>query len=167
MTAFLGPLAEQLDLNEVDGRAQFRPAGEEGRRWLTERGVPAVLRPLLAAISGEGAGALPRDAVDDVHDRLAVAVASPVERANVLLSWLGRLTVPAEALWGEGVLVRQLLARLDRDDIAAAAIGTRTGDAAMGLVNLVMHHGDDGTLADAVSPTLRQLFPPGPTTGEP
>ncbi|MFI6160650.1 hypothetical protein ACIA59_11940 [Micromonospora haikouensis] len=32
--------------------------------------------------------------------------------------------------------------------------------AAAGVVNLVMHSGDDGTLARAIGPTLRHLFPP-------
>ncbi|WP_405433560.1 hypothetical protein [Micromonospora sp. NBC_00617] len=58
--------------------------------------------------------------------------------------------------------MRQLLAELALPDIAAAAAETRTGDVATGVVNLVMRSGDDGTLATAISPTLRQLFPPAP-----
>lgn len=114
----------------------------------------------MAAATGQQCGE-PSDAhVDDVRRQLTAAMPSPTGRAVVLLSWLGRLSVPVKALWGEGVLVRKLLADLALPDIAAAAAETRTGHAAAGVVNLVMHSGDDGTLARAIGPALRQLFPP-------
>ncbi|MEU8265383.1 hypothetical protein AB0C02_32890 [Micromonospora sp. NPDC048999] len=93
---------------------------------------------------------------------LTAATPSPGARAAILLSWLGRLPIPAEALWGEGVLVRQLLADLRPSDVATAAAETRTGHVATGVINLIMHTGGDGTLATAIGPTLRQLFPPAP-----
>jgi hypothetical protein len=152
LTAFLAPLAGLLDLNEVDGRPQFRPAGEEGERCLREHGVPDVLHPALRVVTGEQAGALSREAVDDLRRRLTDATPAPVDRAAVLLSWLGHLTIPVEALWGEGVLVRKLLTHLTADDIASAATGIRTGHTAMGIVNLTMHQGDDGTLPTPSAP---------------
>ncbi|MEV4496268.1 hypothetical protein AB0J84_11250 [Micromonospora arborensis] len=158
LTSFLAPLADLLNLQE--GRPQFRPTGREGKRYLIERGVPGVLHPVLLAATGQQCGELSETHVDDVRRRLAAATPSATSRAAILLSWLGRLPIPAEAFWGEGVLVRQLLADLALPDIAAAAAETRTGDVATGVVNLVMHSGDDGTLATAIGPTLRQLFPP-------
>ncbi|GIG93423.1 hypothetical protein [Plantactinospora endophytica] len=163
LTALLAPLADLLNLHE--GRPQFRPAGKAGKRYLTERGVPDVLHPVLVAVTGQQSGELSDAQVDDARRRLTAAMPSPAGRAAVLLSWLGRLCIPAEALWGEGVLVRQLLADLAPPDIATAVAETRTGEVAMGVVNLVMHSGDDGMLATAVDPTLRQLFPPAPATG--
>jgi hypothetical protein len=160
LTSFLAPLADLLNLHE--GRPQFRPAGKEGKRYLTERGVPDVLHPVLVAATGQQCGELSDAQVDDVRRRLTAATPSPTARAAILLSWLGRLPIPAEALWGEGVLVRQLLADLRLPDVATAAAETRTGHVATGVINLIMHSGDDGTLATAIGPTLRQLFPPAP-----
>ncbi|MFK3984320.1 hypothetical protein ACI2K4_28600 [Micromonospora sp. NPDC050397] len=155
---FLAPLADLLNLHE--GHPQFRPAGRAGERSLSERGVPEVLHPVLAAVTGQQAGQLSDAQVDDIRRRLAAATPSAVGRAAILLSWLGRLSIPAEALWGEGALIRRLLADLALPDLATAAAETRTGHVAMGVVNLVMHSGDDGTLAMAVGPTLRHLLPP-------
>ncbi|MER7894436.1 hypothetical protein ABTX15_32010 [Micromonospora sp. NPDC094482] len=160
LTSFLAPLADLLNLQER--RPQFRPTGREGKRYLIERGVPSVLHPVLVAATGQQCGELSDTHVDDVRRRLTAATPSATDRAAILLSWLGRLPIPAEAFWGEGVLVRQLLADLALPDIAAAAAEARTGDVATGVVNLVMHSGDDGTLATAIGPTLRQLFPPAP-----
>ncbi|MFD1321392.1 hypothetical protein [Micromonospora sonneratiae] len=160
LTSFLAPLADLLNLHE--GRPQFRPAGEAGKRYLTERGVPDVLHPVLVAVTGQQSGELSDEQVDDVRRRLTAVTPSPIDRAAILLSWLGRLPIPAEALWGEGVLVRQLLAELALPDVATATADTRTGHVAMGVVNLAMHFGDDDTLARAIGPTLRQLFPPAP-----
>ncbi|MET7862774.1 hypothetical protein [Micromonospora taraxaci] len=158
LTSFLAPLADLLNLRE--GRPQFRPAGKKGKRYLDERGVPDVLHSVLVAATGQQCGELSDAHVDDVRRRLTAAIPSPTARAAILLSWLGRLPIPAEALWGEGVLVRQLLADLSLPDVAAAAAETRTGHVATGVINLIMHSGDDGTLATAIGPTLRQLFPP-------
>jgi len=160
LAAFLAPLADRLDLHE--GRPQFRPAGPAGHRYLATRAVPDVLRPVLVAMTGQQAGDLADARVEEIRRRLAAAMPSPVEQARALLSWLGRLSTPAEALWGEGALVRRLLAHLSPAEIAAASAATGTGDMAMGVVNLTMHTGDDGTLAAAIGPTLRHLFPPSP-----
>ncbi|WP_208758392.1 hypothetical protein [Micromonospora violae] len=160
LTSFLGPLADLLHLHE--GRPQFRPAGKRGKRYLTERRVPDVLHPVLVAASGQQCGELSDTQVDGIRRRLTAAMPYPTARAAILLSWLGRLPIPAEALWGEGVLVRQLLADLSPHDVATAAAETRTGHVATGVINLIMHSGDDGTLTTAVGPTLRHLFPPTP-----
>ncbi|MDG4840290.1 hypothetical protein O7631_27500 [Micromonospora sp. WMMD967] len=160
LTSFLAPLAELLNLRE--GRPQFRPAGKKGKRYLDERGVPGVLHSVLVAVTGQQCGELSDAHVDDIRRRLAAAMPSPTARAATLLSWLGRLPIPAEALCGEGVLVRQLLADLSLLDVAAAAAQTRTGHVATGVINLIMHSGDDGALATAIGPTLRHLFPPTP-----
>jgi hypothetical protein len=163
LASFLEPLADRLNLHE--GMPQFRPAGEAGRRYLAGRGAPEVLRPVLVTLTGQQAGELPDAQVDDVRCQLAATMPGRVERATALLSWLGRLTVPAEAFWGDGALARQLLADQSRVDLAAAATRTRTDAVAMGVVNLALHNGDDGTLAAAVGPTLRRLFPPATATG--
>ncbi|WP_157437894.1 hypothetical protein [Actinoplanes subtropicus] len=156
--AFLAPLVDRLNLYEQ--RPQFRPAGKAGWRYLVERGVPESLYPSLLTVTGQQAGELPAEQVDDIRRRLIAAMPSAVDRALVLLSWLGRLPVPAEALWGEGRLIRQLLADLSAPERAAAASGAASADVAMGVVNMAMHGEDDGTLAAAIGPTLRQLFPP-------
>lgn len=160
IASFLAPLAELMHLHE--GRPQFRPAGKAGKRYMAERRIPDVLHPLLLAVNGQQVGELSDDKFDEIQRRLTAATPSPVDRATILLSWLGRLTIPAEALWGEGVLVRRLLADLSRPDIATAADRADTGHAAMGAVNLILHWGDDGTLATAIGPTLRRLFPAAP-----
>ncbi|MFV2020539.1 hypothetical protein [Micromonospora sp. LOL_023] len=158
LAAFVPPLADLLGLHETN--PQFRPAGEAGRRYLTKRGVPHVLHPVLVTVTGQQSGELAEAQIDDVRHRLDAIMPSPTGRAMILLSWLGRLPIPTEAFWGEGILVRRLLADLALPDIATAAADTRTGHVAMGVVNLVMHSGDNGTLAAAIGPTLRQLFPP-------
>jgi hypothetical protein len=163
LATFLTPLADLLGLHETN--SQFRPAGEAGRRHLTERGVPHVLHPVLVTVTGQQSGDLPETQIDDIRHALEVIMPAPTGRATILLSWLGRLPIPAEALWGEGILVRRLLADLATPDVTTAATDTRTGHTAMGVVNLVMHSGDDGTLATAIAPTLRQLFPPPRRSG--
>ncbi|MEO3748877.1 hypothetical protein [Plantactinospora sp. B5E13] len=119
-----------------------------------------MLHPVLVTVTGQQAGELSDARIDDVRRRLTDAMPSLTGRAAILLPWLGRLPIPAEALWGEGVLVRRLLADLTLPDVAAAAAEIRTGHVAMGVVNRVMHSGDDGTLATAVGPTLPHMFPP-------
>ncbi|MEU8080937.1 hypothetical protein AB0B31_36470 [Catellatospora citrea] len=160
LASFLAPLADLLNLHE--GQPQFRPAGKTAKQYLAERGVPEVLHAVMVTITGQQAGELSEDQVDDIRRLLAATTPAPIDRAVLLLSWLGRLTIPAEALWGEGVLVRQLLADLSLPYITTAASDTRTAHVAMGAVNLALHAGDDGTLAMAVGPTLRQLFPAAP-----
>lgn len=155
---FLAPLTELLDLHE--GRPQFRPAGKRGQRHLVDRAVPDVLHPVLLQFTGQGVGEFSAKQVEEVRQILTAAVHSPEERAAILLSWLGRLPVPAEALWGEGVLIRQLLADLSRTDLIAGATTTNSAHVVMGVINTAMHGGDDLQLSDAVSPTLRRLLPP-------
>jgi hypothetical protein len=157
LTPFLGLLADLLDLHETD--PQFRPAGQPGEQQLAKHGVPEVLRPILGPLTGQQAAELTTEQSGEVRRLFTSAFPAPVDAATVLLSWLGRLSIPNEALWGEGVLVRQLLADLPSDDIAAAAAGRPTGEIAMGAVNLAMHAGDDGRLAAAIRPALHLLFP--------
>ncbi|MFJ7158734.1 hypothetical protein ACIQUQ_27850 [Streptomyces sp. NPDC101118] len=106
---FSSPLAGALGLSE--GRPQFRPAGPgpHGTGLLAERGVPEVLRPALAEVSGLDAGRLPEARFAALRDRLVEAVPDAAERTLALLSWLGRLPDPMEADFGEGLLVRALL----------------------------------------------------------
>jgi hypothetical protein len=158
LAQFFAPLSDLLDLHEGD--RQFRRAGKAGLRDLAARGVPEVLHPVLAGVSGEQAGQLPPPEVDAIRRLLTDAVPAEVDRAGILLSWLGRLPVLAEAFWGDGALVRRLLAEVPVSSVATAAAGTGSGHVVMGVVNLVMHTDDDGTLAGAVVPALRRLFPP-------
>ncbi|MEV6967899.1 hypothetical protein AB0M47_22595 [Hamadaea sp. NPDC051192] len=153
---FYGPLTDLLQLHE--GRPQFRPAGEKALRHLADRKVPEVLRPVLASMTGQEAGGLSDEQVGKLRRLLVGHEPSPTRRAEMLLGWLGRLSVPAEALWGEGVLVRQLLADIASHDIATAADDRRTGHIAMGIINLVQHNGDDRTLTSPIVPILRELF---------
>ncbi|MCP2323931.1 hypothetical protein HDA40_002438 [Hamadaea flava] len=153
---FYGQLTDLLQLQEA--RPQFRPAGKKALRHLADRNVPEVLRPVLASIAGQQAGELPAEQVGNLRQLLASSDPSPTHRATQLLDWLGRLPVPAEALWGEGVLVRQLLVGIAPHDIATAADNHRTGHIAMGIINLVQHNGDDGTFTSSIVPTLRELF---------
>lgn len=110
LTTFLAPLADLLNLHE--GHPQFRPAGKPGEEQPAKHGVPEVLRPMLGAITGQQAGELSGEQVDGLRSQLTAAIPSRVDLATALLPWLGRLSIPAEALWGEGILVRQLLAVL-------------------------------------------------------
>ncbi|MGW4466043.1 hypothetical protein [Micromonospora sp. NPDC004704] len=78
--------------------------------------------------------------------------------AEALLKWLGRLPYPTEeALWGEGVLVRRLLATLTDTDIITAAAN---GDSAMvlGALNWSAHQPDGRMIAAAINPPLRRLL---------
>ncbi|MEU8376556.1 hypothetical protein AB0C22_26030 [Micromonospora sp. NPDC048894] len=158
---FLTPLTDLLNLHE--GHPQFRPAGNAGRQHLTERAVPHVLHPALLPLTGQQAGALSTTQLDAMNDQLTAAAPSPVDRAGILLSWLGRLPIPAEAYWGEGALIRHLLADIPRADIATAARHAPTAHTTMGVVNLALHSGDDGTLTTAIGPALRRLLPAVPT----
>ncbi|MFY1683653.1 hypothetical protein ACN265_19160 [Micromonospora sp. WMMD730] len=157
---FLAPLTDLLNLHE--GHPQFRPSGDAGRQHLTERAVPHVLHPALLPLTGQQAGELSTAQLEAMNNQLATATPSPVDRAGILLSWLGRLPVPAEAYWGEGALIRHLLADIPRADIATAARHTPTAHTAMGVVNLALHSGDDGTLTTAIRPTLRRLLSVAP-----
>lgn len=161
LAMFQAPLTDWLNLHE--GRPQFRPAGKAGRPYLAERGVPEVLHPMLLAVSGQQAGELPDAQVDDARRRFTAAMPSPVDRAMALLSWLGRLSVPCEATWGEGVLVRRLLAALPEADLTAASAAASSAHVVMGVVNTATYSEDNGMLALAIGPALRQLFPPNRT----
>jgi hypothetical protein len=157
LACFMAPLVEALDLRE--GRPQFRPAGVAGQAALEARGVPEELHPLLAGFSGRQAAAVPAATIDCLWHRLVHLAPEPVDRAGVLLSWLGHLPVTGEALFGEGVLVRRLLAELSTLDIRAAA-ATPTGHIVMGVVNWSLwNHEDTGALAAAIGPTLRAVLP--------
>jgi hypothetical protein len=153
---FLAPLTERLGL--VEGDPQFRPAGAAALSCLAARRAPEVLHPVLAGLTGLEVGALSPVRTEDLDRILTAAIPAPVDRAVALLSWLGRLPVPAEALWGEGVLVRGLLAGLSREDLTTAA-ATNSAHVAMGVINVVMHGEDDPLLAVAVSPVLRRVLP--------
>jgi hypothetical protein len=89
-----------------------------GVRFLTARGIPETLHLPLSAVSGQQAAELVDDRLDDIRQRLAAATPTPIAQATVLLSWLGKLSVPNEALYGEGVLVRRLLADISISDLA-------------------------------------------------
>ncbi len=158
LALFLAPLTDLLDLHE--GRPQFRPAGKRGQRYLAERAVPDVLHPLLLKFTGQEVGAFSAAQVEDVRRTLTAAVGSPEERAAILLSWLGRLPVPAEALWGEGVLIRQLLAGLSGTDLVTAVTTTSSAHVVMGVINATMHSDEDMHLSEALSRPLRRLLPP-------
>ncbi|MER7417975.1 hypothetical protein ABT346_14520 [Micromonospora peucetia] len=135
---------------------QFRPAGVPA--VLADRQVPDTLRDMLVGIGGNSAANLPEERVRVLLQRLAVAEPDPIARANALLGWLGRLPYPTEALWGEGVLVRRLLATLSEVDIVAAAA---TGEpvVALGVLNWAAHQPDDRVVAAAIAPTLRRILP--------
>jgi hypothetical protein len=160
LALFQGPLTALLNLYE--GRPQFRPAGKPGRSYLADRGVPEVLYPMLLAVTGQQAGELADDQVDEARRRLTAALPSPVDRATTLLSWLGHLPVPCEAMWGEGALVRRLLADLPQEDLEAAAAAESSAHVVMGVVNTAMHGENESALAAAIGPALRRLFPPTP-----
>ncbi|RSM72581.1 hypothetical protein DMB66_05435 [Actinoplanes sp. ATCC 53533] len=158
LAMFEAPLIDRLNLYE--GRPQFRPAGKAGLPYLAERGVPDVLHPMLSDVSGRQAGELPDAQVDDARRRLTAAMPSPVDRAMALLSWLGRLSAPCEATWGEGALVRRLLSDLSEADLMDASATASSAHVVMGVVNRDLYSADKGMLALAIGPALRQLFPP-------
>ncbi|MEV4413348.1 hypothetical protein [Catellatospora sp. NPDC049609] len=164
LAQFHADLVGLLGLRE--GTPQFRQAGREGkalaeaRRVLAARRVPAVLHGPLSAVSGQQAAELDGARLDAIRALLVADVPDPVARAGVLLEWLGRLPAEAEAFWGEGVLVRRLLADLSGQDLVAAVAGSGSGHVAMGVVHWSRWHGADASLVAAVAPTLRRLFPP-------
>lgn len=161
LAMFKAPLTDRLNLHE--GRPQFRPAGEAGRPYLADRGVPDVLHPMLLAVSGRQVGEFPDAQIADARRRLTAAMPSPVDRATALLSWLGRLSVPCEETWGEGALVRRLLADLPEADLTAASEAASSAHVVMGVVNTDTYSEGNGMLALAVGPALRRLFPPNRT----
>ncbi|MEU4771173.1 hypothetical protein [Micromonospora sp. NPDC023644] len=156
LVGLLAPLVAALGHEEEPEGPQFRPVSAPA--ILAERRVPGPLRDELVGIAGDRAGRLPDDRVRDLARRLGVAEPDPVARATLLLAWLGRLPYPTEALWGEGVLVRRLLAALTDADVVAAA---EAGDpvVALGALNWAAHQPDDRAVAVAVAPTLRGLLP--------
>ncbi|MFI7490823.1 hypothetical protein ACIBXA_20820 [Micromonospora echinaurantiaca] len=147
----LGPLVSALGYDEPPDGPQFRPAGASG--VLAAREVPEVLRDDLVAVAGDDAAQLPEDRVRGLAERLTSVEPDPVARAGALLNWLGRLPFPTEALWGEGVLVRRLLAALPEGDIVAAT-ASGTPVAVLGAVNWAAHQPDDRAIAAAITPTL-------------
>jgi hypothetical protein len=148
-------LAKALGYYEKPRRPQFRPAKLPAT--LAERQVPDLLRDDLVGVTGDGTAKLPDERVREFALRLAAAEPDPVARAGALLNWLGRLPYPTEAMWGEGVLVRRLLATVtDADIVTAAAAGEPV--VALGALNWVAHQSDDRAVAAAIAPTLRRLL---------
>ncbi|MDO3705828.1 hypothetical protein Q3W71_29575 [Micromonospora sp. C28SCA-DRY-2] len=147
----LGPLVTTLGFDEAPDGPQFRPVGAPA--VLVGREVPLVLRDFLVGVAGDTAARLPQDRVRRLAERLAAAEPDPVARAGALLAWLGRLPYPTEALWGEGVLVRRLLAALPVADIVAA---TASGGpvVVLGALNWAAHQPDDRVLAAVIAPAL-------------
>ncbi|SCG49484.1 hypothetical protein GA0070609_2238 [Micromonospora echinaurantiaca] len=144
----LGPLVTTLGYDEAPDGPQFRPVGAPA--VLADRQVPEVLRDELVDVAGSDAARLPDARVRRLAERLAGAEPDPVARAGALLNWLGRLPYPTEALWGEGVLVRRLLAALpDADIVTATASGTPV--MVLGAVNWAAHQPDDCVVATAVA----------------
>ncbi|MET9610581.1 hypothetical protein ABZZ17_36815 [Streptomyces sp. NPDC006512] len=156
-------LAYALGLRE--GRPQFREAGHgpHGARLLETRGVPRVLRPALAQVSGHDCAGLDGARVAELRGLLAAAEPDEGRRAVALLGWLGALPEPMEAEYGEGVLVRALLAGLD--PVAAAWCAGRPAGprAALGLLRWAGHAEatapDAAELVALVEPVLRGAFP--------
>ncbi|MET8065423.1 hypothetical protein [Micromonospora sp. NPDC005313] len=149
-------LVMALGYYEQPKKPQFRPAGRPA--LLANRQVPQVLRDELVGIAGDTAAELAEDRVHELARKLAGAEPDPRARADTLLNWLGRLSYPTEALWGEGALVRRLLATLPESSITAAA-ATGEPTVALGALNWAVHQPDDNTIATAISPTLRRLLP--------
>ncbi|GIE76592.1 hypothetical protein Aph02nite_25420 [Actinoplanes philippinensis] len=115
-------------------------------------------QPVLAEFSGRRAGDVPADRIEDARQRLAAAIPAPADRAAALLSWLGGLPAPGEALLGGGAVARALLADFSPADLVAAVTGADSAHAVMGVINLAMHGDDDPALAAAVAPILRRLL---------
>ncbi|SCL39720.1 hypothetical protein GA0074692_5461 [Micromonospora pallida] len=149
-------LVMALGYYERSDTPQFRPAGAPA--VLADRQVPDTLRSTLVSIDGNSAANLPEERVHVLVQRLTVAEPDPIARADALLGWLGRLPYPTEALWGEGILVRRLLATLPEADIVAAA-ATGEPAVALGALNWAVHQPDDRLVAAAIAPTLRRLLP--------
>ncbi|MFB6393881.1 hypothetical protein [Polymorphospora lycopeni] len=151
----LAPLVQELGYDERSGEPQFRPASAPA--VLAERQVPEALRDDLVGVAGNLAAELPQDRVTALAERLATTEPVPVARAAMLLNWLGRLPFPTEALWGEGVLVRRLLATLPEADLlTAAASGPPV--VALGVLNWAVHQPDERAVVAAVAPILRRLL---------
>ncbi|MFF5802766.1 hypothetical protein [Streptomyces sp. NPDC012746] len=157
-----------LALGLREGRPQFRQAGHgpHGAGLLESRGVPRVLRPELAGVSGHDCARLPEAGVERLRSLLAGWEPYEHRRAVALLAWLGRLPETMEAEFGEGVLVRTLLRGLD--PVAAACDTSLPVDAqvALGLLRWAGAADEadavDGMmLADLVEPALRRVWPAG------
>ncbi|MEV4757564.1 hypothetical protein AB0J86_20965 [Micromonospora sp. NPDC049559] len=149
-------LVMALGYYEESDAPQFRPAGVAAA--LADRQVPEALRAELVGVAGNVAAELPDDRVRELARRLTAAEPDGVARARTLLNWLGRLPFPTEALWGEGVLVRHLLATLPEPVIVAAAAADQA-TVALGALNWGVHQPDDRVIAAAIAPTLRRLLP--------
>ncbi|SBT44157.1 hypothetical protein [Micromonospora auratinigra] len=156
LIALLGPLVTALGRYERNTHPQFRPPGKPA--VLIERQVPEVLRAELLKVGGEQAGQLSPERAAALAQRLAGAVADPVQRAGLLLNWLGRLPFPTEAMWGEGVLVRRLLDDLPRPAVLAAAARAEPAGT-LGVLNWAVHQDDDSDVVAVVDPVLRHLLP--------
>ncbi|MEU4680742.1 hypothetical protein [Micromonospora sp. NPDC023737] len=149
-------LVMALGYYEQPKKPQFRPAGRPA--LLADRQVPEVLRGELVGIAGNTAAELPEERVHELARRLAHVEPDPGARADSLLNWLGRLSYPTEALWGEGVLVRRLLATLPEPNIAAAAAAGEP-TVTLGALNWAAHQSDNRAIAAAIAPALRRLLP--------
>lgn len=148
-------LVTALGYHERSEAPQFRPVGLPA--VLADRQVPEPLRGALVGVGGDSSARLPEERVRVLVRHLAAAEPDPIVRAVGLLGWLGRLPYPTEALWGEGALVRRLLAALPEADIVAAvAIGEPA--VALGALNWAVHQPDDRAVAAALAPTLRRLL---------
>jgi hypothetical protein len=147
-------LVDALDTHE--GYPQFRPAGPEH----ADR-IPQPLRDPLSRYTGQAVADLPPDRMDAFRTEFETSCPDLQQRAAVLLEWLGHLPWPAEAWWGEGVLVRHLLDHVGVGAVNAAITGSQDLNRIVGALHWAQHARNETHLAPALIQALRQAHEGG------
>ncbi|WP_159079615.1 hypothetical protein [Plantactinospora sp. BC1] len=154
--AVLDKLISVLNLHEGD--VQFRRAGD--RAELVARRVPLSLVDVLSLKSGEQAANLEQDLVERLTADLVRAEGSWHAAIKRLFAWLGSVTWPAEAVAGDGQLVRRMLDEFDAIAIARVLPELAGPPEVMGAVAWAAFRGEDAStmsvLGSAIIRLLRQ-----------
>ncbi|MBV1855574.1 hypothetical protein [Catellatospora tritici] len=154
--ALLGWMISALDLDE--GEIQFRPAGDVAA--MAANRVPAALSAQLLNLSGPAAGDAAEDTVDRLFDRLRRSVPDHAVAARALLGWLGSTTWPGEALSGDGLLARRLLARLDPAVVVGQFPTLVEAPEVMGALVFAAFADDDVALLAGLRPAIVGILAP-------
>ncbi|MEV7230964.1 hypothetical protein AB0M79_28690 [Polymorphospora sp. NPDC051019] len=150
----LGQMISALSLDE--GEIQFRPAGDIDA--LVAHRVPRALFVELIRMSGDEAGNADRASIRRMFSLLRQAENDSTKIARSLLAWLGSLTWPAEAVAGEGQLVRNLLAELDPQVVVNVLPRLDDPQELMGAFVLAAFATDDTSTLKAIGPALNSLL---------
>ena len=146
----LDQMISRLNLHE--GESQFRRSGDESA--LLARRVPLPLLGDLLNLSGEDAGNLDRESVRRLTELLVREAGESTVAVRQLFAWLGSTTWPADAIGGDGQLVRHMLDEFDSNLISRSLHVLADRYEVMGAVTWAAFRVDDAAIVASIQPAL-------------